>query len=139
MRITRVSHVWRKMTNTRQGAMYFTEDDVIREEKLEAWWIGDNKGRFTLKSVFNNLRGRRMEQEWFASCTCINIEGLHLQKLIIPWWERKASNKLTQRLKAIPIYHNVGIMEKEECKKTWKGTFIQLNEPTVLDDNTSVD
>ncbi|KAH0696111.1 hypothetical protein KY285_012930 [Solanum tuberosum] len=32
----------------------------------------------------------------------IKIEGLHLQQLIIKWWEHKSSNKLEQVLKAVP-------------------------------------
>ncbi|WMV14216.1 hypothetical protein MTR67_007601 [Solanum verrucosum] len=35
--------------------------------------------------------------------TGIKIEGLHLQQLIIKWWEHKSSNKLEQVLKAVPI------------------------------------
>ncbi|KAH0698731.1 hypothetical protein KY284_012946 [Solanum tuberosum] len=38
----------------------------------------------------------------FASCAGIKIEGLHIQQLIIKWWEHKSSNKLEQVIKEVP-------------------------------------
>ncbi|KAK4721618.1 hypothetical protein R3W88_011851 [Solanum pinnatisectum] len=54
----------------------------------KAWWTGDNKGRFTVKSAFNNVRRRRMEQEWVQE---IWIKGLPFKIDFFHWrvWKRR--------------------------------------------------
>uniref|UniRef100_A0A0V0H6S6 Putative ovule protein n=1 Tax=Solanum chacoense TaxID=4108 RepID=A0A0V0H6S6_SOLCH len=59
----------------------------INEDNTDkAWWTGDK--RFTVKSAFNNLRRRRMEQEWVQE---IWTKGLPFKIAFFHWrvWKRR--------------------------------------------------
>ncbi|KAH0734680.1 hypothetical protein KY285_010387 [Solanum tuberosum] len=98
-------------------------DDNLKKMRINIasrCWYCDRKKEETMTHLFLTAPIDNRLWRYFALFVGINIEGMHLQQLIISWWKEKATPKLQSIYRAIREGMPSNMAVESAGKEWWK-------------------